>query len=833
MAKSSTISQISRQAQEGSIRHRLGIPDDAGQVIIFAESSHWDPNWLHTSGEYFLRFVQPNLDRAIDELLREPHRIYSIECIYYLREYWEQRPEHHDVIRNFVNEGRLRLTSSGVTTADTLLPDAESILRDFLMGQEWLRANGMTQEPRVAYFPDSFGHSPALPSILKAAGFDLAAITRIDGMFFIGADYELPGRFPRPGSSAALLMEKERTLDFVWRGPDGAEVLCHWNAFTYGQGDLLAHRGINRVYLFPVAVPDRSDRNVAGKIERYAARLAQYARTSYLFCPIGFDFVGPIPDLVALLDRYNRTHYPATGIWACNAGVDDYLELVDCHREALPVLELDPNPYWTGFYTSRPTLKKRCQELVDLLLLAERLAVLPENDGAEKTIAKELEDAWWDAVVSNHHDFITGTSPDRVVLLEQQPWLERSIASASGAVTRLAPDDYRKGVRRPTSVRAELPEWRSSGSKIEIKTPHYAVELNEESGGGIVRGWCPGTGVPSLKGISNDLVSYEDSGGLWRMGHEFRGGALKEAARTSDQPARLQVQEHEDGLEASCVNRMEGEEIRRSLWFRSDSRMIRFRVEGRAAERRTVSVRFATELVPSRMVMDTPGGCVVRPFEKWYSPTFWSMQRFVHTQDDADGRGVALCSSMPGAVSCQPDGRIEMIALRNATRERAFGFLPLLAMPATGHEHSTHAFEYAILFTPSGDWRDNNISEVARSIVDSPWDAAGRTELRELAGSVFTTDRPDVMVTAVKLASRGSGIVVRLSTLTSAGSSVVLTILGRVVKQAFLCDARERDIEPLEVQDGAVSLIMPGNICTVRLMSCADSTVHCNGWQSG
>jgi hypothetical protein len=819
MVKNNDTRRTSVQAHESSMRRRLCIPDDAEQVIVFAESSHWDPNWLHTSEEYLLRFVQPNLDRAISELLRNPRRIYSIESVYFLRRYWEQRLEQRDIIRTFVNEGRLRLTSSGVTTADTLLPDTESILRDFLIGQEWLRANGMTQEPRVAYFPDSFGHSPALPSILKAAGFDLAAITRIDGMFFIGADYELSKRFPRPGSSAALLMKEERTLDFIWRGPDGAEVLCHWNAFTYGQGDLLAYRGISRVYLFPVAVPDRSDRNVAGKIERYTARLAPYARTPYLFCPIGFDFVSPIPDLVALLDRYNRIHYPTTGIWALNAGIDDYLALVDCYRDALPVLELDPNPYWTGFYTSRPTLKKRCHELVDLLLLAERLALLLENDGAEQTIAKELEDAWWDAVVSNHHDFITGTSPDRVVRLEQRPWVERAIATASKTVTRLTPDTCRVGRQGLMSKRVPLPEWRSFGSKIEIQTPHYAVELDEEAGGGIVRGWCPVTDMPLLKGVSNDIVSYKDSGGLWRMGHEYRGGVFKETARASDRPAQLQVLEHDDGLEVSCDTRLDGEVVRRLFWFRSDSPTIRFRVEGRAADRRTVNLRFDTELSPSRLVMDTPGGVIVRPLQKSYSPTFWSLQRFVYTQDDIDGRGVALCFGMPSAVSCQPYGRLEIVALRNATRERAFALIPLLTMPATGHERCTHSFDYAILFTPSGDWRDNSIPVFARSIVDSPWDTTGHAELRELAEFVVTTDRPDVIVTAVKPASRGDGIIVRLSTLTSQGSLVTVTMRDHVVKQAFLCDARERDIEPLEVHAGTVRLTTPGTIGTVRILT--------------
>jgi len=825
-----TIQQSLHEAREESLRRRFDIPDEAERVIVFAESSHWDPNWLRTSEEYFHRFVCRNLDRAITELLRDPRRVYSVECIFFLRMYWDRQPQQHDAIRTLVNKGRLRLTSSGVTTADTLLPATEAILRDFLIGQEWLRANGMTQEPRLAYFADSFGCSPALPSLLKAAGFDLTAITRIDGMFFFGCDYEPQSRFPRAGSSAALLLNQEHTLDFVWRGPDGAEVLCHWNAYTYGQGDLLAYRGISRVYLFPIAVPDRSDRNVARHIRQFTAQLAPYSRTPYLFCPIGFDFVSPIPDLVTLLDRYNHVHYPTTGIWAVNAGLDDYLALVNCHRGMLPVLELDPNPYWTGFYTSRPTLKERCHELVDLLLLAERLALLPEpeNEGAEKVIANELEGAWWDAVVANHHDFITGTSTDRVVESEQMPWLEQATATAQATVTRLASTIERAScqhptrhpAQRPVKRQVELPEWRSQDGKVEVHTPHYTVELAGEAGGAIVRAWHPVSQTDLLAGVSNDLVNYQDSGGLWRMGHEFHGGVFKEVARASEQPAQLEVREHDTGLEVVCSGELDGRTIRRLLWFRSDSPVIHLRVEGRAAEGRTVTVRFATGVSASQMVMDVPGGIVVRPPQKIYDPTFWPFQHFVHIQDKTDGQGVALCLGRPGAVSYRPDGRLEVIALRNATRERAFGFLPIPGMPASGHERSTHGFDYAILFTPAGDWRDNGIELVARGIVESPWrqSTMRRIELRELVTPIVATDRPDVVVTALKPASRGDGLVARLLTLATPGPPVALTTHGRTVKAAFLCDARERDLEQLEVRAGTVHLTMPGAIATVRLL---------------
>ena len=793
-----------------------------GACWSFPSSSHWDPNWLYTSEEYFDRFVRSNLDQAIEALCQEPRRVYSVECMFFLRLYWERCPAQRDAIRELVNSGRMRLTGSGVTTADTLLPSAEAILRDMLIGQEWLRANGMAQEPRLAYFTDSFGVTPALPSLLQAAGFDRTAITRVDGMYFIGSDLESAKKFPRPGSSAERLLNVERSLDFVWRDASGARVLCHWNAFSYGQGDMLAYTGLSRVYLARVAYPSRSDGHVARRIAQYTAQLSPLSRTPYMFCPIGFDFVEPIPDLVVLLDRYNHNHYPATGVWAVNAGLDDYLALVEPYQDRLPALELDPNPYWTGFYTARPTLKQRCRKLVDDLLQAEKLSLLLEHTGADQPDAGELDEAWWMAAVSNHHDFITGTSPDKVVEGEQVPWLEQASAAVAQVAARLV-----SSLPAPALAAAEAQPgalaWSQENGRVLVKTADYELELSEELGGAItqLRTASPQGGLksadwqaPLLSELSNDLVSYRDSGGLWRMGLEFSGGAWKESMRASQQPAQLQVRESEDGLEITGSVVLNGQTLRRQMWLRGDTPVIRCRVTGRAAEGYSLILRFATGISAERMVMDAPGGMVARPSRRFYDPTFWPLHQFAHLQDGATGRGLAVLQALPGAISFTPDGRLELVAMRNATSEKAYGLIGLPANPASGHEREDYAFEYGLLFTSKGDWRANGLHRAACDFAGSFGDAA----LRGLADSLVTTDSPDVWVTAVKPASRGEGIIVRLYSpfVPEAPLWVRAPLLN--VAGAALCDARERDLAPLEVQDGAVRVAMRGTIATLRLL---------------
>jgi hypothetical protein len=332
-----------------------------------------------------------------------------------------------------------------------------------------------------------------------------------------------------------------------------------------------------------------------------------------------------------------------------------------------------------------------------------------------------------------------------------------------------------------------------------------------------------------LTGTSNDIVSYQDAGGLWRMGHEFRGGFLKEIARASDTPAHLSVTEHENGLEVTCTLELDGEAIRRRMWFNQASPRIYFRIEGRAPEGRTLTVRFATALATQQIIMDMPGGVISRPPKKIYDPTFWPLQHFMHIQEDGDqGAGVALWLSQPGAVAYEPGQYFETVALRNATRERAFGFLTIPGMPATGHERESHTLDYALQFTTGGDQR--GIIQFAHKPT-WPWDSAEDIALQQWADAVITTDNPNVFVTAAKPASRWAeaspdgGIIVRLLAPYPPQDPIKVRIRDCAIKTAYLCDARERNLHPLAVQadpthSGTIcSLTMPGAIATLRLLT--------------
>ena len=83
-----------------------------------------------------------------------------------------------------------------------------------------------------------------------------------------------------------------------------------------------------------------------------------------------------------------------------------------------------------------------------------------------------------------------------------------------------------------------------------------------------------------LSGFGNDIVNYKDTGGLWRMGHEYWGGAFKRLEKSSWLPADIRAVEKNGFLEAVVESELSGMRLVRHLWFRDDSPVVRMRLSG-------------------------------------------------------------------------------------------------------------------------------------------------------------------------------------------------------------------------------------------------------------
>ncbi len=117
----------------------------------------------------------------------------------------ESFPETYAGIRERVAEGRWEPVGGMWVEADCNLPDGESLARQILIGTRYFeRAFGL--ETRVAWLPDSFGFSWALPTLLASAGIPYFVTHKLS--------WSQTNRIPHD--------------TFRWRGPDGSEVLAHF-----------------------------------------------------------------------------------------------------------------------------------------------------------------------------------------------------------------------------------------------------------------------------------------------------------------------------------------------------------------------------------------------------------------------------------------------------------------------------------------------------------------------------------------------------------------------------------------------------------------------------
>jgi alpha-mannosidase len=183
---------------ELAIRRALGVPDDATQVLVLAQTSHLDIDWQQTFSDYYDSYVGNVFLQARQTLDSQPRAFYSVAEMAFLKQHVQAHPEELAPLQADAARGALRIVGGGMTSPDTLLPESEMLFRDLLYGVRFSEDTfGVT--PTAAWVPDSFGHSGALPDVLAAAGYSSVGFSRIDGSPTIFQKVFHPEILPLPG----------------------------------------------------------------------------------------------------------------------------------------------------------------------------------------------------------------------------------------------------------------------------------------------------------------------------------------------------------------------------------------------------------------------------------------------------------------------------------------------------------------------------------------------------------------------------------------------------------------------------------------------------------
>lgn len=399
------------------------------QTLHVLSATHWDREWLLPFLGYRRHLVHYT-DELLDILERDPaFRHYHMDgqtiCV---EDYLAVRPEQQARIRRLVEQKRL-FVGPWYTLPDMPLLSGESVIRNLLIGIDVCTSLGGAM--REGYTACSNGQIAQLPQIY--AGFDIHSAIIYKGIS--------DARAPR---------------EFLWRSPDGTEILGLHLAARYGRGNfycLLYHEVIanvihdtddNNWYYEPHEnwAPFRVDglrfhdpfvyqalHRKPGWHERhlqpYLAKLRQQASagaaTSHLLGFHGMDHTPPLPATPRLIAAADRVF---ADLRVIDSSIPDAVQAV---RDELPANlavhtgELrdakagprDRDLYWPTLSAQLPIkiANRRTEHL--LQNIAEPLAAWAWLSGAPYP-ARELRLAWNLLLANQAHDSIDGCSLDKV-----------------------------------------------------------------------------------------------------------------------------------------------------------------------------------------------------------------------------------------------------------------------------------------------------------------------------------------------------------------------------------------------------------------------------------
>lgn len=415
-----------------------------GITVHVVPHSHWDVGWLQTAAAY-----QSTVRQIIGNVLRRleshaSHRFIMAE-VAFLKPWWDRALEHERAaLRKAVASGQLEIVGGGVVMPDEAVNAPEEMVRQWTIGHAWLR-DTLGVRVQAGWQIDPFGASRHTCEILADMGVRNIVLNRIDFAKKMG-------------------MRADRTLTFIWTseaaavnaslaGPAPLVTVLHDHYSSLHGFDWEAETAVGRG---PYVYADNVDYQARRLLDALAGH-ARATRTGHVLLPYGNDFsfrqldlFEQFDKLIAYINANNTSLKHPSGIRQIRySTLSEYFlavrtSLAD-HTISVPVRsDIDffpyrdrPNEYWSGYYSSRPLLKRLVRFVSARLRTLEAVAARLVLAGAHvpSSSLDAIGKVRWTLAKMAHHDTITGTSRALVV----DSYLDQ-LRSAASDLMRLARD---------------------------------------------------------------------------------------------------------------------------------------------------------------------------------------------------------------------------------------------------------------------------------------------------------------------------------------------------------------------------------------------------------
>jgi alpha-mannosidase len=187
--------------------------------------AHLDTEWRWEYPQTIREFLSKTMRNNFALFEKYPHYVFNFTGANRYRLMKEYYPEDFTKIKQYVAEGRWFPAGSSMEEGDVNSPNAESIIRQILYGNDFFRREfGVASNEYM--LPDCFGFPASLPSILHHAGIKGFSTQKLSSAW-------------QPAPHVGGPDSPEKTPDGipfnvgVWEGTDGSTVIAALNPLSY------------------------------------------------------------------------------------------------------------------------------------------------------------------------------------------------------------------------------------------------------------------------------------------------------------------------------------------------------------------------------------------------------------------------------------------------------------------------------------------------------------------------------------------------------------------------------------------------------------------------
>ena len=690
----------------------------APDYTVFGQS-HLDLAWLWPVEETMRKSARTYANQLalMDEYENYQFLLCEPPILEWLKEYY---PHVWQRVKEKVGEGKFHPEGALWVESDTNIPSGESLIRQFAWGKRWYRKE-LGVDAKMAWMPDTFGFSAALPQIMKKCQVPYFATQKL-----IRQDPECQ---PFPYNV------------FWWEGMDGSKVLAHTfkkNNANFQSGDLITRWEEDRV----------QQENIDG-----------------LMFPFGFGDGGggPTREMVEMANR-----------------CADLEGAPRCHMES-PVqyferLENVENTFrgelylaWhRGTLTSQTKTKQGIRKAeialkqLEFILSRQLLAgkEMPEN------WRQRLDDLWKKLLFNQFHDIAPGTSIARVheraeeelqhVIYDSRAWMF-AIVGPNSPHPEYTYNPFDRamcfdGMEIPAQSCVSMKNAAISGNTTcrhnsegwELENKYLRCVINEN--GELVSVKRSDSDTEYLAGVGNRFLMFKDVNtcyDAWELGSMY-----EKLPVILENNAQITMLEEDSGPILMIKKQLHNSVLRQIVRLHPDAQQIEFHtVIAWQEKHKLLKVAFPVNAYANEAYHETQFGYVKRPVHRSY-------QTDKDRYEVCNHRYTALTDGAHGAAVLN-DGKYGVNVVENEIR---LTLLKSAMMPDQTADRGEQQFTYA--FYPfDGAFQDSDVLHQAVQI-NAPL-ISGSTG--DDLGPIFLSDKKNIIVDTVKPAdTMGNALLVRV-----------------------------------------------------------------------